>query len=909
MLFFVGLELISIPTYVMLYLGRGHQPAQEAATKYFFLSILSSALLLYGFSFLYGAGRLDAAWPRFISALAAAGADAPATGRACPAGAGADLRRARLPHHAVPFHFYAPDVYQGTTHPNAGLLAVVPKIAGLVALVRIVVVAMPGAGAARAGSLSLALAMVTMTLGNLLALWQEQRAPAVGLLVDRPCRLHADRPGGRLRGRRRGQRGRQFRRRRRDVVLSAGLRRGHGRRVCRADLSERRRRGRSTASTSWPGLGQQLSRTAAAHGDLHVQPHRPAAAGRLLGQVHAVHRRPGGRCHERRRQQPVALVRGLAMVGVRQRRHLGRPTTCASWRVMYFRPALDRARGARRHRRRLGHGASVRCLVLGIGCYPGPLVERSKLASQAARLTDAAAGRSPRLRRPLVPRQSPAGTQLPPSNAALRRRPLLASRDRPRPLVAGICRSLELHSPWRDYAEGILCARLSERAAPQSLHVSYREPLPPIWPSCWTTAACRSMCSTRTGGSCIATRPARNGSASTPDELIGRRCIYHAPGEPTVRTRPPPACALRRRYFRASRNRPGQRHVGPTAARLIAAATFCRLGDGQDDSAAVHGHARRSHDCRRTRNSPTRRRDLRLHDEVRRFRRQMGGPFRPETLIGNSPAIVRVRAQIELAAAPSQRARSSGPAARARSTWPRRFTTRQRRNGTLVPLACAVLETNLLRSTLAGSGAAQCRRRSSRAARCCWTTSTVCPPKSKPDLAELLRGGTLRMRVIAHGVRPLAEAWLSRHVFARAGLPVEHDHDRAAAAGRADRGFAATGAGLCGRRSTPHGDEATSAASRPRPSIGWPPMPGPATSTNWRPWFANRTSGPAAARSASSDLPEQIHLAADAAAHPPRVDETIVLEEFLARVETRIDRRAPCAAPRATRARPPSCWA
>ena len=72
---------------------------------------------------------------------------------------------------AVPFHFYAPDVYQGTTNPNAGLLAVVPKIAGLVVFVRIVYVAMPGLE--RVGwQLTLSVAMVTMTLGNLLALWQ-----------------------------------------------------------------------------------------------------------------------------------------------------------------------------------------------------------------------------------------------------------------------------------------------------------------------------------------------------------------------------------------------------------------------------------------------------------------------------------------------------------------------------------------------------------------------------------------------------------------------------------------------------------------------------------------------------------------------------------------------------------------
>ena len=64
-----------------------------------------------------------------------------------------------------------PDVYQGTTNANAGVLAVVPKIAALVALVRIVYVAMPGFEQL-GWQLTLAVAMVTMTLGNLLALWQ-----------------------------------------------------------------------------------------------------------------------------------------------------------------------------------------------------------------------------------------------------------------------------------------------------------------------------------------------------------------------------------------------------------------------------------------------------------------------------------------------------------------------------------------------------------------------------------------------------------------------------------------------------------------------------------------------------------------------------------------------------------------
>ena len=53
-LLFLGLELISIPTYVPLFLGRRDRASAEATMKYFYLSLLASALLLYGFAFLYG---------------------------------------------------------------------------------------------------------------------------------------------------------------------------------------------------------------------------------------------------------------------------------------------------------------------------------------------------------------------------------------------------------------------------------------------------------------------------------------------------------------------------------------------------------------------------------------------------------------------------------------------------------------------------------------------------------------------------------------------------------------------------------------------------------------------------------------------------------------------------------------
>lgn len=168
---FLGLELISIPTYILLFLGRKDGSSSESAAKYFFLSILSSGITLYGFSYLYGVGgstRLDEIQTALTAALKTADS-APLFAQLAlvlvTAGLGFKIA-------AVPFHFYAPDVYQGTTHANAGFLAVLPKIAGIVALVRIVSVALPGTEET-AVRLLLILSMVTMTLGNVTALWQD----------------------------------------------------------------------------------------------------------------------------------------------------------------------------------------------------------------------------------------------------------------------------------------------------------------------------------------------------------------------------------------------------------------------------------------------------------------------------------------------------------------------------------------------------------------------------------------------------------------------------------------------------------------------------------------------------------------------------------------------------------------
>jgi len=174
---YVSLELVSIPTYVLLFLGRKDRATEEAATKYFLLSILASALLLFGLTFYYGvAGGTTTivgtpAVDGIRESLSTLSAKEPATLSWYVWGLVLVLAGLGFKIAAVPFHFYAPDVYQGTTNVNAGLLAIAPKIAGMLALVRLLFVTLP-ADFSAGWRLTMALAMMTMTLGNVCALWQ-----------------------------------------------------------------------------------------------------------------------------------------------------------------------------------------------------------------------------------------------------------------------------------------------------------------------------------------------------------------------------------------------------------------------------------------------------------------------------------------------------------------------------------------------------------------------------------------------------------------------------------------------------------------------------------------------------------------------------------------------------------------
>ena len=167
-LLLLGLELISIPTYFLLFVGRNDSRGAEATVKYFFLSVLSSALFLYGLSFIYGAaGTMSLAE---IPLRLADGPDSVGA-KFMPLATVLVFVGLGFKIAAVPFHFYAPDVYQATSNANAGLLAVLPKAAGIVAIARIGSAILP-VDAETTVCMLIFMSIASMTLGNASALCQ-----------------------------------------------------------------------------------------------------------------------------------------------------------------------------------------------------------------------------------------------------------------------------------------------------------------------------------------------------------------------------------------------------------------------------------------------------------------------------------------------------------------------------------------------------------------------------------------------------------------------------------------------------------------------------------------------------------------------------------------------------------------
>lgn len=163
---FLGLELVSIPTTVLLSINRSDDLGREATLKYFTLASFTSAIFLLGASYLYGLAG-STSLPAIYESLAGN------TSVFARVALGLSLCGLCFRVTAVPFHFYAPDVFAGSAPHMAASMSLVPKVAGFVAIIRLLGGAnLNPAMVDLAIPLLLVIAVTTMTLGNCAALIQ-----------------------------------------------------------------------------------------------------------------------------------------------------------------------------------------------------------------------------------------------------------------------------------------------------------------------------------------------------------------------------------------------------------------------------------------------------------------------------------------------------------------------------------------------------------------------------------------------------------------------------------------------------------------------------------------------------------------------------------------------------------------
>ena len=163
----IGIELVSIPSYLLVAMNRKLAAAKEASLKYLLFGSLTTGIMLYGMSLIFGLTgtlRLEAMWrglsvapipasPIFILAIVMT------------------LAGMAFKVAAVPFHFWCPDAYQAAPTPITAFLSVAPKVAGVALMMRFFAKHLE----VQSDQLTLVVsvvAMITMSLGNMAALRQ-----------------------------------------------------------------------------------------------------------------------------------------------------------------------------------------------------------------------------------------------------------------------------------------------------------------------------------------------------------------------------------------------------------------------------------------------------------------------------------------------------------------------------------------------------------------------------------------------------------------------------------------------------------------------------------------------------------------------------------------------------------------
>lgn len=370
--------------------------------------------------------------------------------------------------------------------------------------------------------------------------------------------------------------------------------------------------------------------------------------------------------------------------------------------------------------------------------------------------------------------------------------------------------------------------------------------------------------------------------------LLGLRCAWHSDAEQgTVPAAGAGLCPPPQVF--SGQTRTAVVHCPATDGQTVyRRGHFLPLSDGGDESAGVVAILEPA-DCPVEAALEAPATDDLLHEQLRRLRRRMATRYRIDSLLGDSPLVARARAQVELAATNGASVLVVGPPGAGKDHVAKSIHYYRSETGLLLPLDCAILDVNLLRSALRSAWA--------KISGACDGVSTLLlsdvdamPVEAQSDLVDLLRLEARPGRLIATATRSLSSlasadefstvlaSQLSTITIELPALAERKEdlpllaqsflEEVNARGGKQVAGFTGEALDLlCGYAWPENLDELAATVRQAH----------------------ERSQG---AEVSARDLGETIHCAAGAKVHPPRVDETIVLGEFLASVEKELIARA-----------------